>query len=277
MRFIQFRSAPAQNALPAPASTMTRTVSSLSTSWKTLVKSAIRTSSNALRTSGRLRVTMATVLRFSTIRFSDIFLSGDAGFDDHFGFHGIGDEAALVRFVVQLRELLGRRPGAGESDDRPERHLRHCEPPLRIFREHAGGFVAIARNDELRVVRKMQEPEHVAGRERGHELLLGVDAGGPLHGLGDVSLPRVAGQPDAMAEVDRMGARIGGVLEFALQLPLDGCAIFGHELHASGHILKTPNFVSSIGALSDAEIASPSSRRMSAGSTTPSSQSRALA
>ena len=46
---------------------------------------------------------------------------------------------------------------------------------------------------------------------------------------------------------------------------------------AAPHILKTPNFVSSIGALSEAEIARPSSRRVSAGSTTPSSQSRALA
>src|SRR6185436_7124379 len=221
MRFIQFRSAPAQNALPAPASTMTRTVSSLSTSWKTLVKSAIRTSSNALRTSGRLRVTMATVLRFSTIRFSDIFLSGDAGFDDHFGFHGIGDEAALVRFVVQLRELLGRRLRTCESDDRSESYLCHREPSLCVFREHAGGFVAIALNGELRIVRKVQEPEHVAGRERGDELLLGVGAGGPLHCLGHVSLSRVAEQLDPMAEIDRVRARISRVLEFAFQLQLD--------------------------------------------------------
>src|SRR6185295_13734471 len=123
MRFIQLRSAPAQNAGPAPASTTARTVSSFSKSSKALVRSAINTSSNALRTSGRLSVTMATVLRFSTIRFSAMALSGDAGFDDHFRFHGVCDEAALVRFVVQPRELLGRRLGAGESDDGPERHL----------------------------------------------------------------------------------------------------------------------------------------------------------
>ena len=83
---------------------------------------------------------------------------------------------------------------------------------------------------------------------------------------------RIARELDAVAEVDRMGARVGRVLELALQLPLDGCAVFGH-----GYIRNTPNFVSSIGAFSEAEIASPSSRRVSAGSTTPSSQSRALA
>src|SRR6185503_4987177 len=104
MRFIQFRSAPAQNALPAPASTMTLTASSFSMSWKAFVRSAIRTSSKALRTSGRLSVTMATVLRFSTIRFSDIGLSGDAGFEDDSAFDGIGNEAAFVGLLMQLRK-----------------------------------------------------------------------------------------------------------------------------------------------------------------------------
>ena len=95
-----------------------------------------------------------------------------------------------------------------------------------------------------------------------------------VHGtvVGNVARRRIARQADAVAEVDRMGARIGLVLELALQLPFDGCAVFGH-----GYILNTPNFVSSIGALSEAEIARPSSRRVSAGSTTPSSHSRALA
>src|SRR6185436_6853333 len=43
------------------------------------------------------------------------------------------------------------------------------------------------------------------------------------------------------------------------------------------YMRKTPNRVSSIGALSEAESASPSRRRESAGSTTPSSHRRALA
>src|SRR6185503_20884446 len=141
MRFIQLRSAPAQNALPAPASTITRTVSSFSISRKTLVKSAINASSNALRTSGRFSVTMATVLRFSTIRLSAIALrrltSGDAGFDNDFGLHGIGDVAALVRFVVQLGKLRRRGLGTGKAHHRPERNARHCFAAFRILSQYA--------------------------------------------------------------------------------------------------------------------------------------------
>ena len=43
------------------------------------------------------------------------------------------------------------------------------------------------------------------------------------------------------------------------------------------HILNTPNFVSGIGALSVAENASASTRRVSVGAMTPSSHSRAVA
>ena len=43
------------------------------------------------------------------------------------------------------------------------------------------------------------------------------------------------------------------------------------------HILKTPKRVSGIGALSAADRLSPSTMRVSTGSTMPSSQSRALA
>src|SRR3989304_4107491 len=161
MRFIQLRSAPAQNAEPAPASTMTRTASSFSIARKTLVKSAIKTSSKALRTSGRLSVTMATELRFSTIRFSDMCLSYDSGFDDHFGFHGVGDEAALVRLVVQLRKLLLRRLDAGERHHGPERHARHRFRAFGVLAQHAGSFVDVALDNEVLPVREMQEPEHV--------------------------------------------------------------------------------------------------------------------
>ena len=53
------------------------------------------------------------------------------------------------------------------------------------------------------------------------------------------------------------------------------CAdFFGAHHH---HIRNTPNVVLSLGRLREAEIASPSVRRVSAGSMTPSSHSRALA
>src|SRR5215212_357697 len=68
MRFIQLRSAPAQNAGPLPASTTTRTLSSFSSSEKVLVRTVISRSSKALRSSGRLSVTRA--IPFSTSTFS---------------------------------------------------------------------------------------------------------------------------------------------------------------------------------------------------------------
>ena len=52
------------------------------------------------------------------------------------------------------------------------------------------------------------------------------------------------------------------------------CHIVRHTLH---HILNRPNFVSGIGAFSAADNPRPSTVRVSAGSMTPSSQSRALA
>jgi hypothetical protein len=81
------------------------------------------------------------------------------------------------------------------------------------------------------------------------------------------------GHPNAMVERERMAAVVGLVLELGgLEPPIDRRAMLRH-----GYILKIPNLVSSIGALSEAEIARPRSLRMSAGSTTPSSHKRALA
>src|SRR5688572_7639062 len=66
MRFIQLRSAPAQNAGPLPASTTARTALLFSISRKVLLSKAMRASSKALRSSGRSRVTRATPLLMST-------------------------------------------------------------------------------------------------------------------------------------------------------------------------------------------------------------------
>src|SRR5450631_1915 len=56
MRFIQFRSAPAENDLPAPDRTIARIPSSASIERRASVISAISTSSNALWRSGRFMV-----------------------------------------------------------------------------------------------------------------------------------------------------------------------------------------------------------------------------
>ena len=60
MRRIQFRSAPAQKAGPSAASTTARTSARLAASWKAAVISAITSSLKALRTSGRLSVSVST-------------------------------------------------------------------------------------------------------------------------------------------------------------------------------------------------------------------------
>jgi hypothetical protein len=60
MARIQFRSAPAQKALPWPASTTARSVSSCDSARKVAVSSAMTWSLKALRTSGRLSQTSAT-------------------------------------------------------------------------------------------------------------------------------------------------------------------------------------------------------------------------
>jgi hypothetical protein len=59
-RFLQFRSAPAQKALPWPASTIARTSSSSPARSKASVSSAMTVSFIALRTSGRFSQIRAT-------------------------------------------------------------------------------------------------------------------------------------------------------------------------------------------------------------------------
>ena len=54
------------------------------------------------------------------------------------------------------------------------------------------------------------------------------------------------------------------------------CPSENEERGTHVHIRNTPNFGSGIGALSDADKPSASTRRVSAGSITPSSHSRAL-
>src|SRR5438552_5349111 len=67
-RLIQFRSAPAEKLLPSPASTIARTAGSASSRRNASVSSAIKVSSNALWSSGRLIHTQAHAPRRSIFR-----------------------------------------------------------------------------------------------------------------------------------------------------------------------------------------------------------------
>src|SRR3954469_17742368 len=174
MRFIQFRSAPAQNAGPLPASTTARTDASWSSSLKVLVSWAMSASSKALRTSGRFSVTRATPAFFSTLI--------NARLQEHFAFDRVGDEAFLVRLVVQRPVLLVRWALAREGHARPQGHFRH---PCAV--QYADRFVDIALDDELRFEREMEEPQHMALRKGGDECLLWVDAGRRGRTLRDVA------------------------------------------------------------------------------------------
>src|SRR5216684_2051795 len=112
--FIQFRSAPAQNTLPRPASTTARTAGSRSSSPKAAVSSAIIVSLKALRTSGRLSQRTATprpawISMVSCVMLlppDELSCKSLTRPDDHLGPHRIGDEALLVRLVVQFGEHL---------------------------------------------------------------------------------------------------------------------------------------------------------------------------
>src|SRR6185295_7724064 len=187
MRFIQLRSAPAQNAGPLPARTTARTEPSASSCWKVLVSSAISASSKALRTCGRFSVMRPTPPLLSTVI--------NAGLHGDFAFDGVGDEAFLVRPVVQRAMLLvaGRNPR--KRNARPQRDLRH---PGAV--EYAGGFVDVALDHQLCVQGEVQEPKHVALRDRGDERLLRIDARAGRRALRDVARGGASGICDARFE-----------------------------------------------------------------------------
>src|SRR5712692_10012902 len=122
MRFIQLRSAPAQNAGPFPASTMMRTYASRCSSVKAFFRSAMTASSNAFRTSGRFSVTRATPSFFSTRRW---LMSHP--------------EYAELRFLDRRVERSGNRetqqpPRVGGIDDAvvPEPRARIIGMPLAL-------------------------------------------------------------------------------------------------------------------------------------------------
>src|SRR6478672_1842033 len=164
MRFIQLRSAPAQNAGPLPASTTARTELSRSSAVNVCVSFAMSASSNALRTSGRLSVTRPTPPLRSTV------INGRL--HDDFALDRVRDVALPVRLMVQRAVIFVAWRPAGEGHLRPQRDLRH---PSAV--EQADRFVDIAVDGELRLQREMQEPQHVALRHGGDECLLRIDAG----------------------------------------------------------------------------------------------------
>ncbi len=107
MRFIQLRSAPAQNAGPLPASTTARTLSSASSSRRAVVSALISASSKALRISGRSSVTRATAPLCKT--FS---ISGEPPFMHGFEHAHILKMPKRVCSIGALRQAESARPSS---------------------------------------------------------------------------------------------------------------------------------------------------------------------
>src|SRR3989475_1348839 len=273
--FIQLRSAPAQNTLPRPASTTARTAASASSSAKDVLSSVIMASLKALRTSGRLSQSTATPWPcwISIVLYSIFPFLGLLRLDRDLGADRIGDEAAFVRLFVQLAQLIRARHGAAEHDRRAQRDARHRRPAFGVLAEHAHRVIDVAVDDELAGHGEMQEPQHVAGRQRRDERLLGVNAGCARRCRGNILRRRAGEILQAVREPHTVRAVVGGVGELrGRPLPFHDRGVLGHR-----YILKTPKRLSSIGALSEAEIARASMRRVSSGAIRPSSQSRAVA
>src|SRR5687767_4494331 len=95
--------------------------------------------------------------------------------DDHFGSDRVGDEAGLVRLVVQLVEsrlvgLFATVDDFGAQGDAGDAHLA-----VRALLHHPFRLVLIARDDEARPPREIEEEEHVATGGTGDESLLWID------------------------------------------------------------------------------------------------------
>ena len=115
IRFIQLRSAPAQNDGPLPASTTTRTPSSAPSASIASVSSAISVSLNALCTSGRLSVTMPMRLRTATSIVVKPAAAGVAFF--------LAMECPRLRSRprVARHQFVGRPPARRRGDPREPR------------------------------------------------------------------------------------------------------------------------------------------------------------
>src|SRR5437762_5089735 len=230
--FIQFRSAPAQNTLPRPASTTARTAGSCSSSPNAAVSSAIIVSLKALRRSGRLSQRTATPRPAWISMVSclmplppKLLCKSLARLDDHLGAHRIGDKAFLVGLVVQLGEHRRRRTYS-EFDRGPQSDSRHRHAAFGILLEHAFRMVDVPVDDQLHRRGETHEPEHVTRRKRGDEKLFRIGTLRVRCAGRDVLLCGVSLELDGGLELDAMGAAVCAELErHPVPLPFCGCAV----------------------------------------------------
>src|SRR5690606_20107274 len=135
---------------------------------------------------------------------------------------GRGDEALVVRALVEPTKLLRRRSRPGESDDGAERHDRHGELALRVLLEDTLRLVAVLLDDPTRAGRQRQEPKHVAARKRRHKCLLGIHCAGIGQGYAHDLRRARRTHDDASVEVPFVSATVAIIGEYgAFSTPHD--------------------------------------------------------
>src|SRR6266404_3679381 len=142
--------------------------------------------------------------------------------DADFSLDRIGDEALLVRALVHCRMLLRSGRSSGKRHHWPQRDLR--DPRLV---EHSDRLVDVALDHPFLLAGEVQEPQHMAGGERGDEALLRVDADRRRYRGGDILRGCVSRHTD-IAESDDVVPGIRLIAKLARSFPLDGYAVLAH-------------------------------------------------
>src|SRR5947207_8985999 len=93
--------------------------------------------------------------------------SRDPRLDADFSLDRIRDEALLVGALMQCRVRFVAWRGGRKGHHRPQRDTRDPGPV-----KHAHCLVDIAVDDPFLLTGEVQEPQHMAGRQRGDEALL---------------------------------------------------------------------------------------------------------
>ena len=183
--------------------------------------------------------------------------------------------AGLFHQRLRARLRAHRRHHLGGRTDEHQSGIEASLRELGIFRQEAvagmdGLGAGLARgfdhafDVEIAVARPRRPEQHgLVGHGDMHGVAVGLRIdrdGAQAHGAG--------GADDAAGDLAAVGD------QQRAKTPVEFCAVHHRFLH---HILNRPNFVGSIGAFAAADNPRPSTSRVSAGSITPSSHSRAVA
>ena len=134
-----------------------------------------------------------------------------------------------VRAVVEVGD--GRRVGrlAAPCDMRAERDSRHRDLAVGALFQKAVRLIDIFVDDEAGAAGEVDEEQHMAGRQRGDEGLLGIDRGGFGPGRGDDVRARARRHDMAAVERPFVRAAVLALGEALGAVALTGCASSAQE------------------------------------------------